>query len=183
MKTSGTRWGRLALLAAAGALVFVLVMRSGSGDNDIVQPVIKSASVGATDNAPAKSATERSAERAPEAPDVPSRAQVAKSAKSDPFAAKGWLPPPPPPPPPPAPVAPPPPPPPMAPPVPYKFIGQIEDKSAKPAAFITKGDALFVVHVGDVIENTYRIESFNSAQVVITYLPLKQQQTIDVSGG
>jgi len=67
--------------------------------------------------------------------------------------------------------------------VPFKFIGQIEDKSAKPAAFITKGDALFVVHVGDVVENTYRVESFNAAQVVVTYLPLQQRQTIDVSGG
>jgi len=39
------------------------------------------------------------------------------------------------------------------------------------------------VHVGDVVESTYRIESFNSAQVVITYLPLQQRQTIDVTGG
>jgi hypothetical protein len=37
--------------------------------------------------------------------------------------------------------------------------------------------------VGDVVENTYRVESFNAAQVVVTYLPLQQRQTIDVSGG
>ena len=67
--------------------------------------------------------------------------------------------------------------------MPFKFIGQIEDKAAKPAAFITKGDALFVVHVGDVVENTYRVESFNAAHVVVTYLPLQQRQTIEVSGG
>jgi hypothetical protein len=75
------------------------------------------------------------------------------------------------------------PPAPTAPPVPFKFVGLIEEKAAKPAAFIAKGDALFVVHVGDVVENTYRVESFNSAQVVVTYLPLKQRQTIEVTGG
>ena len=56
-------------------------------------------------------------------------------------------------------------------------------QAAKPAAFIAKGDALFVVHVGDVVESLYRVESFNSAQVVVTYLPLQQRQTIEVTGG
>jgi len=178
VKTSGTRWGRLALLAAAGALAFVYFSRGGD-DSQIVQPVVRADGGSAPQ---ASGAAGRNAERIAEAPDVPTRTPVSKDAHRDPFAAKGWLPPPPPP----LPVVelpPPPPPPPQAPPVPFKFIGQIEDKSAKPAAFITKGEALFVVHVGDVVENTYRIESFSAAQVVVTYLPLQQRQTIDVSGG
>jgi len=75
------------------------------------------------------------------------------------------------------------PPPPTAPPVPFRFVGLLEEKASKPAAFIAKGDALYVVRVGDVVENTYRVESFNSAQVVVTYLPLQQRQTIEVTGG
>jgi hypothetical protein len=182
MKTTGTRWKRLALLAAGGALTFYLVSEYGGGADDaVVLPVVRDGNAATAANG----GTDRKAapERPVEAPDLPSRAPVSQSAHSDPFAPKGWTPPPPPPPPPVAALPPPPPPPPTAPPVPFKFIGQIEDKSAKPAAFITKGDALFVVHVGDVVESTYRVESFNSAQVVVTYLPLKQRQTIDVTGG
>jgi hypothetical protein len=180
VKSTGTRWKLLGLLAAAGAIAFTVLSQS-TGDNDgVVKPVVRDAARPAGAGEPA---TRAAAEKPAEAPDLPSRSKLTQNAHSDPFAPKGWTPPPPPPPPPVAALPPPPPPPPTAPPVPFKFIGQIEDKSAKPAAFITKGDALFVVHVGDVVENTYRVESFSAAQVVITYLPLQQRQTIDVSGG
>jgi len=181
VNTTGTRWKLLGLLAAGGALAFYLLSEATGGSEDaVVKPVVReSAHPAGAGEPPARAAAEKPAE----APDLPSRSKLAESARSDPFAPKGWTPPPPPPPPPVAAPPPAPPPPPTAPPVPFKFIGQIEDKAAKPAAFITKGDALFIVHVGDVVENTYRVESFNAAQVVITYLPLQQRQTIDVSGG
>jgi hypothetical protein len=175
-----TSWKRLALLAGGGALAFYVISQVTGGDDDIVKPVERDvARPVAAGDAPGRPAAEALAE----APDLPNRAPVAQAAQSDPFAPKGWTPPPPPPPPPAAAPPPPPPPAPTAPPVPFKFIGQIEDKTAKPAAFITKGDALLVVHVGDVLENTYRVESFSPAQVVITYLPLQQRQTIAISGG
>ena len=191
MMAKGTSAVRLAVLAAAGAGTFLLAFHfANGGADDVVRPAARGA-----DRAPALRADALPADAAPrsgragepdaptDAPDVPKRALVEHGAASDPFAPKGWVPPPPPP-PPPAPAPPPEPPPaPTAPPVPFKFIGQFEDKSSKPAAFITKGDALFVVHVGDVVESNYRIESFSSAQVVVTYLPLQQRQTIDVSGG
>jgi len=185
MNPAGTRWKRLVLLALAGGTTFYLVFRTAD-DGDVVQPVARGEGSAAR---PAPGAGRGSGERAPErvaeAPDVPARGRLVQNANSDPFAAKGWTPPPPRPPTLPAAalLPPPPPPAPTAPPVPYKFIGQIEDKAAKPAAFITRGEALFVVHVGDVIENTYRIESFSTTQVVLTYLPLKQRQTLDVTGG
>lgn len=182
MKPQGKQWLRYGLLAIAGAVTFYLAFRPGEDeDSSVVQAVARNVNAASTDAG--GSAAPRTSEKSVDAPDVPTRSLVSEDARTDPFAPRGWTPPPPPP-PPPAPVAPPPPPPPPeAPPIPFKFIGQIEDKSAKPAAFITKGEALFVVHVGDVVENTYRVESFNSAQVVVTYLPLKQRQTIDVSGG
>jgi hypothetical protein len=176
-----TNWKRLGLLAGGGALAFYVLSELVGGDDEaVVKPVVRdSARPTVVADAQGRPASEAPAE----APELPSRAPVSQSARSDPFAPKGWTPPPPPP-PPPAPVPPPPPPPPpTAPPVPFKFIGQIEDKTAKPAAFITKGEALLVVHVGDVLENTYRVESFSPAQVVVTYLPLQQRQTIAISGG
>jgi hypothetical protein len=177
-------WVRPAILAGAGAAVFALAYHfSGSDSDGVVQ------SVGRAGDAPADT-TRASAERAQPpsassaAPGLPTRSEIAKSAAKDPFAARGWLPPPPAP--APAPVVAvdaTPAPAPTAPPVPFRFVGLIEEKAAKPAAFIAKGDALFVVHVGDVVESTYRVESFNSAQVVVTYLPLQQRQTIEVTGG
>jgi hypothetical protein len=59
----------------------------------------------------------------------------------------------------------------------------LEQKSDQPTAFLAKGEALHVVKVGDIVDDAYRIESLSPAKVVITYLPLKQQQTLSVEGG
>ncbi|HEX4584497.1 MAG TPA: hypothetical protein VH183_06685 [Burkholderiaceae bacterium] len=180
-------WVRPAILAGAGAATFALALHfSGSDGDGVVQSVARagdSPADAARGGAEAPQPASASA-TPPAAPSLPTRGKIAESAAKDPFAARGWLPPPPPP--APAPVVAvdaTPPPPPTAPPVPFRFVGLIEERAAKPAAFIAKGDALFVVHVGDVVESTYRVESFNSAQVVVTYLPLQQRQTIEVTGG
>jgi hypothetical protein len=180
-------WIRPALLAAAGAATFAVAFHfSGSGSDGVVQSVAHAGSMtgsAASLTVPGRTVA-ASAAAATTAPELPTRTQMAGSSAKDPFAPKGWLPPPPPAPPPlQVALAAAPPPPPTAPPVPFRFVGLIEEKSSKPAAFIAKGDALFVVHVGDVVESTYRVESFNSAQVVVTYLPLQQRQTIEVTGG
>jgi hypothetical protein len=183
-------WVRPAVLAAAGAATFAVAYQfSGSGSDGVVDSVARTGNSAAgtvaanagAGSTPAGAAP--SAPAAPAAPNLPLRSRIPDAASKDPFAAHGWLPPPPPAPPPLAEAPAPPPPPPTAPPVPFRFVGLLEEKSAKPAAFIAKGDALYVVHVGDVVESTYRVESFNSAQVVITYLPLQQRQTIEVNGG
>ena len=179
-------WFRPAILTAAGAATFAAAFHfSGSGSDGVVPSVARADGAtpppATTGVEPAKPAPGAAA--TPAGLELPTRSQITQSATKDPFAAKGWLPPPPPPPPPAAALPPPPPPPPTAPPIPFRFVGLLEEKASKPAAFLAKGDALFVVHVGDVVESTYRVESFNSAQVVLTYLPLQQRQTIEVTGG
>jgi hypothetical protein len=179
-------WVRPAILSAAGAATFAAAFHfSGSGGDGVVESVAHNTNVPASAPATTASAetTPSTATAAGGAPSLPTRSRITESANKDPFAPRGWLPPPPPPPPPAAEAPAAPPPPPTAPPVPFRFVGLLEEKSAKPAAFIAKGDALYVVHVGDVVESTYRVESFNSAQVVVTYLPLQQRQTIEVNGG
>ena len=112
----------------------------------------------------------------------PARASIATEAAGDPFAATSFAPPPPPP-PPPAPVVPPsPPPPPKAPPLPFAFVGLVEKGVGKPQAFLARGDALFIVAAGDVIEEKYRVESLSPASVVLTYLPLTERQVLNASG-
>jgi hypothetical protein len=178
-------WLRPAVLTAAGAATFAAAFHfSNSGNDGVVEPVARGADRPAGASAvAAPTEVKPSAAADPAAPSLPTRSRITEGATKDPFAARGWLPPPPPPPPPQAEAPPAPPPPPTAPPVPFRFVGLLEEKASKPAAFLAKGDALYVVHVGDVVESTYRVESFNSAQVVVTYLPLQQRQTIEVNGG
>ena len=112
----------------------------------------------------------------------PDRGEVKTDAAGNPFRSSNWAPPPPPP---PAPVvvAPAPPPPPKAPPVPYRFVGKLEAKNAAPRAFLAKGEALLIVSAGDLLDNLYKVESLGQTEVVLTYLPLNQRQSIPISGG
>jgi len=113
---------------------------------------------------------------------LPQRSRVAPDSKGEAFAKLSWLPPPPPP-----RVAPPSPPPapvmPVTPPLPFTFVGLIERGSAKPQAFLSKGDVLLVVAAGDLLDNnTYRVDTLSSQQIVITYLPLNTPQTLNILG-
>ncbi|MDO8251735.1 MAG: hypothetical protein Q7T78_18755 [Rhodoferax sp.] len=112
----------------------------------------------------------------------PDRSRAVPESTGDAFANLSWLPPPPPvviaPPP-----RPPPPPPPTAPPLPFTFVGLMEKGTARPQAFLAKGDALLVVSAGDTIDNnTYRIETLSPQKIVITYLPMNTQQTLNILG-
>ena len=111
------------------------------------------------------------------------RARSLPAAKGELFANLNWTPPPPPPAPAPAPAPPPKPAAPVTPPLPFTFVGMLERGAAKPEAFLAKGEALLVVSVGDTLDNnTYRVDSLNANEIVMTYLPLNTQQTLSVPG-
>ena len=111
------------------------------------------------------------------------RLQLQKSpAETDPaassaFKAMSWYVPPPPPPPP----KPLPPPPPTAPPMPFSFMGRYED-GAKRIILLVKGDLVYTVSEGEVIDNTYRVDRLTAGQLELTYLPLNIKQTISTGG-
>jgi len=98
------------------------------------------------------------------------------------FAPHSWYVPPPPPPPPP-PVAAGPPPKPTAPPLPYQFMGTFSSAGEAPTVFLTHGDVVFSVHVGDTLENTYSVDKLEGGQLYLTYKPLNIQQQLSVSAG
>jgi hypothetical protein len=111
------------------------------------------------------------------------RTRSIASSKGNPFANLNWLPPPPPPPPPPAPAPIPKPAEPVTPPLPFTFVGMLERGSAKPEAFLAKGDTLLVVSTGDMLDNnTYRVDAVTANEIVMMYLPMNIQQTLSVSG-
>ena len=102
--------------------------------------------------------------------------QSAASGVGDAFNTLSWYVPPPPPPyvPPPPP---PPPPPPTAPPLPFSYLGRYDD-SASLVIILSKGERVYTVAVGDVIENTYRVEKLSAGVVTLTYLPLNIEQSL-----
>ena len=100
------------------------------------------------------------------------------------FAAHSWYTPPPPPPPAPAPVrteaeeaalrTP------VAPPLPFAYIGSYTYDGSAPVFFLTQGDRVYDVKVGDTLGDTYSIDAFTNGQLLMTYKPLKIQQQLQV---
>jgi hypothetical protein len=169
-------------LGGAGLVTFYVAAQwSGTGvepvtAEDIVLPAAPASAPAASQPRAAASAPEPAAS-APAA----AASRAVPSAEGQAFARLNWLPKPPPPvatpAPPPAPAVP------TAPPLPFSFVGMVDNGTDKPQAFLAKGDTLLVVTAGELVENnTYRVDSFDANQVVITYLPLTMKQTIDVSG-
>jgi hypothetical protein len=83
-----------------------------------------------------------------------------------------------PPPPPPAPVVYVPPPPPTAPPVPFTVMGSYAHPGDATVYFLTRGDRVFDVHVGDTIDGIYSVDGAANGQLQLTYKPLNIQQTL-----
>lgn len=93
--------------------------------------------------------------------------------RADLFASKSWFVPPPPPPPPP--VVPPPP---SAPPLPFTYMGQLREAPGQEVVFLVKGDRLYTVAIGDVIDGTYRVDGISAGRLDLIYLPLNIKQSL-----
>jgi len=93
------------------------------------------------------------------------------------FASHSWTPPPPPPPP----VVAAPPPKPTAPPLPFTYLGKMED-NGKWEAYLTRNGETYVVREQSVIDGTYRADSITPSMLTMTYLPLKQVQRLAIGG-
>ena len=87
-----------------------------------------------------------------------------------------------PPPPPPAPVVVVAPPPPTAPPMPFTVMGSYTRPGDATVYFLTRGDRVFDVHVGDTIDNTYSVDGAANGVLTLTYKPLNIQQTLPIGG-
>lgn len=96
---------------------------------------------------------------------------------TNPFTAMTWHVPPPAP----KPVAKPPPPPPSAPPMPFAFLGRYEE-GGKLTIMLVKGERVYMVAEGDVIDQTYRVERMAAGKLELTYLPLDVKQVISTGG-
>lgn len=68
-----------------------------------------------------------------------------------------------------------------APPLPFTYLGRYEDAPSQ-LAFLVRGERILSVAVGDVIDNTYRIERVTPSTVELLYLPLNIKQTLGTGG-
>jgi hypothetical protein len=95
------------------------------------------------------------------------------------FATHSWYVPPPPPPPPPPPG---PPPPPTAPPLPFTLIGSYAAQGDQETYFLSRGDRIYDVKVGDVIDPDYSLQSASGGTLTFLYKPLDARQTLSLGG-
>ncbi|QAY92866.1 hypothetical protein [Pseudomonas sp. ACM7] len=68
---------------------------------------------------------------------------------------------------------------PTAPPMPFQFIGKLNDRSDL-QVFLQSGEKIYVVRKGDVIDDTWRIEGISDMELSFVYLPLHLSQTLSV---
>jgi hypothetical protein len=64
---------------------------------------------------------------------------------------------------------------PTAPLLPFTYLGRYGDTPSR-IIILSKGERVYTVAVGDVIENTYRVEKFTKGMVNLTYLPMNIEQ-------
>lgn len=97
--------------------------------------------------------------------------------EQDPFAGKSWYVPPPPP---PQPKAVQEAPPPTAPPLPFRYMGRMQEEDGQALVYLTQGTRAYSVSQGDTIDGTYRVDSISPAQVTLVYLPLNIRQRLNI---
>jgi len=99
---------------------------------------------------------------------TPSDVRLQRS-KANPFAVHSWLPPV-------VKVKALPPPPPRAPPLPFAYIGKMQEGAAV-TAFVSQGDRNLVLRSGDTLPS-YRVESITPKDITFVYLPLNEKQRL-----
>ena len=68
---------------------------------------------------------------------------------------------------------------PSVPPMPFQFIGRLNDRSDL-QVFLQNGEKIYVVRKGDVIDEIWRIEGISDVELSLVYLPLHLSQTLSV---
>lgn len=107
------------------------------------------------------------------------RPRSATAKTTDVFVSRSWYVPPPAP--PPRPAAPTPAP--SAPPLPFAYLGKIEEAARAPIFFLQKGEKMYSVTAGDTIDGIYRVEGETGERLRLTYLPLDTAQLVELGRG
>ena len=74
-----------------------------------------------------------------------------------------------------------PPPKPTAPPVPFKYMGKMEDSPQGTLIFLSANNKLYSVAKGEVIDHVWRLDAEDANSLRLTYVPLGLAQTLSKS--
>ena len=69
--------------------------------------------------------------------------------------------------------------PPAPPPLPFRYLGQLESRQ-RAMVFLLRGEEILLVSAGQVVDNTYRIETIADSTVDFVYLPLTARQSLAI---
>lgn len=69
---------------------------------------------------------------------------------------------------------------PSAPPLPFVYIGQMQEEGQATVYYLERGPQVLAVAVGETIDGTYRVEGPQSGQLEFTYLPLRLRQGLPI---
>lgn len=64
---------------------------------------------------------------------------------------------------------------------PFRYSGRVERDGLPPLVALTRGSDTLLISPGDAIDSDYRLEEVGARHIVVTYVPLKQKQTIELS--
>ncbi len=148
-------------------LAVTAVSSNEAVDDGVVKPVVKTVDVVGSDSKAVKVTLSRL-----------DLGRVSRGAEEvavvDVFAPKSWLPPPVVAPAVAQPVVP------VAPPMPFRYVGQLEASEGKVTIYLARGETVYTVRVGDVLDEQYRLDAMDNGQITLTYLPMNQQQMLAI---
>lgn len=75
-------------------------------------------------------------------------------------------------------VAPLPAPEPVPPPLPFQYFGSMQLEDGPLVGYLHQGEKAYAVRAGDVVEQAYRVERVEFAQITLRYLPLDAEQSL-----
>jgi hypothetical protein len=67
------------------------------------------------------------------------------------------------------------------PPLPFTYLGSLQDHGHK-IVFLSRDQHLFTVRKGEVFDSQYRLEDENGSSIELMYLPLNAKQTLVIKG-
>lgn len=65
---------------------------------------------------------------------------------------------------------------PVAPPLPFEFLGSLEQEGSPTTYFLVKDDRVYDAIIGDKLDETYTIDGVSDGRLMFTYIPLKTSQ-------
>lgn len=71
---------------------------------------------------------------------------------------------------------------PSPPPLPFSYMGRMQEEGGKWTIYLARGDAAYSVTPGEVLDGKYRVESLTDSQIEFTYLPLSEKQILTIPG-